>query len=139
MRIDSIITVLFFAAVLCSCNDIKNENPDIYGKWQIDNLLSLESLAYPKDNGFSPWIEFKESGSFQLKLDANTGIGSFTFIGDDSVHFSNVAVTKICCDSEFSKKFLLMLPQVTAFKFEEQTLELHVPSWGWFELTRISN
>ncbi len=139
MRLYFVITLLFFAMVLFSCNDDKSESPDIYGKWQIDNLMSLESVAYPKDNGFSPWIEFKENGSFQLKLDTNMGNGSFTLAGDDSVTFTNVAVTKICCDSEFSKKFLMMLPQVTAFRFEEQTLELQIPSWGWFELTRVSN
>ncbi|MCK3685492.1 META domain-containing protein [Maribellus sp. YY47] len=137
MRVCSIISVLFFSMVLFSCNDDKNENIDIYGKWQIDNLMSLESIAYPKNNGFSPWIEFKENGSFEIKLDANTGNGSFVLSGDDSIHFSMVAVTKICCDSEFSKKFLLMLPQVTGFSFEGNMLKLNVPSWGWFELKRI--
>jgi len=45
----------------------------------------------------------------------------------------------VCCDSEFSKKFVEMLPLVNSFSTEENILKLFVTEWGWIELKLISD
>ena len=124
--------IFFFILFLFSCDkNVKNEFEYIAGKWTITDFISLESASYPKNNGFNPTIEFKNDGTFNLKLDFNNCFGDYFPTDGNAISFSAVGCTKICCDSEFSKKLCLILPRVKTFQFERNMLKLIVPGWGW--------
>jgi heat shock protein HslJ len=121
--------------MLFSCDKSENEcSCDIYQRWEVTEFMSVESVAYPKKNGFNPVIEFKNNGLYSLKLDVNHCSGSFTLTGENNVSISSAGCTKICCDSEFSKKFVTMLTQVNKYSIEGNKMKLNVPGWGWIEL-----
>jgi heat shock protein HslJ len=110
------------------------ENSSIYGKWEADDFMSVESAAYSKKDAFNPIIELKEDGSYLLKLDRNSCMGSFILKNSNNISFSASGCTEICCDSEFSNKFVLMLTQVKSYSIEKNILKLEIPGWGWIEL-----
>lgn len=128
-------TVILSFILLVGCE--KDENgrleEEFYDSWEVVDFLSIESMLYMKDNDYNPVITFKEDDSYTIKLDANSCMGTIETNGD-SVQFSAAGCTKMCCDSDFSKKFLLMLPQVRSYTFAEGDLRLEVPGWGWINL-----
>lgn len=129
----TIISVLIL--VMCSCEKSETETRiSIYGEWELIDFMSVESYAYPKDDGFNPVIEFQTGGSYILKLDANNCFGDFTMSNGNSISISAPGCTKMCCDSEFSQKFVAMLSQVKTFQIENNKLKLEVPNWGWISL-----
>lgn len=133
--------VLILLSFLSSCDKDKCDctDSDLLGKWQAETFISLESVGYPKNNDYSPLIEFKKDGIFALNLDVNSCGGSYVLSGEDSIGFSEVACTEICCDSPFSLKFAQTLTQVTSYSFDGQVLKLNVPEWGWIKLSRVSD
>ena len=96
--------------------------------------MSVESVDYPKENNFSPVIEFKNDGTYSLKLDANSCMGSFTPIENDSIKITHAGCTKLSCDSPFSIKVVEMLSKVKTYELEKNELKLNVPMWGWLTL-----
>ena len=133
-RIQLVIFTLFVLIGFSCDKKETNEVTDIYGKWKVAEFISVESLYYDKNNGNSPLIEFRNDGTYILKLDVNLCIGNFTISDDNSISVAFSGCTKVCCDSEFSKKFIMMLPKVKSFHFSENRLNLDVPEWGWIEL-----
>jgi len=130
-----VIFVSFFILVVSSCDKSgTEENGNIYGKWNATDLMSVESFAYSKKDSFKPEIEFNEDGTYHLKLEMNTCTGSFTLSAGNGISLSASGCTKICCDSEFSQKFVQMLPQVKSYNLENNKLKLEVPGWGWIEV-----
>ena len=69
-----------------------------------------------------------------MKLDNNNCSGSFKTADDDNIEITEPGCTKMCCDSDFSNKVALMLPQVASYSIEENKLKLNVPKWGWLSL-----
>lgn len=132
--------IFLLAGLLFSaCNDDKCDcNGQVVGRWEVDNFMSLESVAYPKDDNYSPLIEFKSDGSYDVELDVNICGGEYSLALNDSISISGVGCTKICCDSEFSKKFRTMLPLVSTYTVDEGELRLTVEGWGWINLNWIS-
>lgn len=118
----------------CGCND-----SEIIGKWQVEEFMSIESVAYFKDNDYNPAIEFKTDDTYNLILDVNSCGGTYNIKDGSELECSAVSCTEICCDSPFSQKFAEMLPMVTTFEIEEDTLRLDVPVWGWINLERVSD
>ena len=101
------------------------------------NSNSSESVSYPKTNGFNPLIEFKTDGTFLIKLDVNNCFGDFTQNNNGGISLSSPLCTLVCCDSQFSQKFIQMLPQVKTSEIEGSKLKLNVPGWGWIELEAV--
>ena len=99
----------------------------------------MELVIYPKNNDYTPLLEFQEDGFYVLSLDINSCGGGYHLLGDGIIECSTVACTKMCCDSQFSQKLVVMLPQIQSFAIEGQTLKLNVPDWGWIELSRVSD
>jgi heat shock protein HslJ len=129
------IFISFFMLTLLSCDKSENEETrSIYGKWEATDFISLESVAYPKKDGFNPIIEFKNDGTTNLQLDANGCPGNFSLLNENGISISASACTEKCCDSKFSEKFVQMLPQVKTYRFEKNKLKLEVPDWGWINL-----
>lgn len=127
--------ISLFMLVIFSCDKSEiNETVSIYGKWAVTDFISVESVTYPKKDGFNPVIEIKIGGAYNLKLDVNSCMGNFTLSNSNSISLSASGCTKMCCDSEFSQKFVLMLPQVESFQFQGEMLKLEVPGWGSINL-----
>lgn len=134
-------SILFTAILLLSCNenDDCSCSFDIHNKWEATEFMSIESVFYAKDNDFNPVIEFKTNGSIAFQLDANGGSGTFETGENNELEFTNLGWTDMCCDSDFSEKFVEMLPQVTSYTIENSTLKLFVSEWGWIELKLVSD
>lgn len=133
------IITLLIIVFLFSCEKEKEKIAvDIYATWEVVDFMSIESVAYPKDNNYNPIIEFQQDGSFTLKLDRNNCLGSFTLSGVNGISIAGAGCTKICCDSDFSNKFVEMLSRVESYSFEENILKLNVSDWGWINLELAS-
>lgn len=132
------LVVFLFIIFLYSCDKDENGGAgDIYGKWEATAFISIESAGYPKNNNYNPVIEFKNDGTYSLKLDRNSCSGSFTLPGENNINISAAGCTKICCDSKFSQKFIGLLPQVNGYSIEGNKLKLNVSGWGWIELKAL--
>ena len=130
-----IVIIFFLTLSIFSCDKNETEvGTGILGKWKATEFMSVESVAYPKKDGYNPVIEFNNDGSYYLKLDMNSCIGIFTLTDNSGISMTAPGCTKICCDSEFSKKFVQMLPQVKSYQLENNNLKLEVPEWGWINL-----
>lgn len=135
MKRTQIIITSFFMLILFSCDKSENgETKSIYGKWEVTDFILFESVDYPKKDGFNPIIEVKSDGTYNLKLDVNSCLGSFGILNAGNISFSATGCTKICCDSKFSQKFAQMLQQVKTYQIEKNKLKLEVPGWGWINL-----
>lgn len=118
----------------CGCND---EN--IVGKWEVKEFMSIESVLYAKDSDNNPTIEFKSDGTTDIKLDVNSCFGDYEFGDEPTINISDSGCTEACCDSDFSLKFIEMIPQVGSYEIEHDELKLLVSGWGWIELEWVSD
>jgi len=129
------ISILIILPLLFSCEKDKNEiAEDIYNTWEVVDFMSIESVLYAKNNGFNPTIEFKRDGSISVRLDANSCFGNFEIAEGDAIEIGELGCTKICCDSDFSNKFSIMLSRVESYSIEENNLKLNISDWGWINL-----
>ncbi|NQU52986.1 MAG: META domain-containing protein [Bacteroidetes bacterium] len=129
------ILIFLFFVLFISCEKEKKETTDdIYNTWEVVDFMSIESMLYSKNNNYNPVIEFKNDGSFSLKLDANNCFGSFEITSENNLKIGAAGCTKMCCDSDFSNKFVEMLSRVESYSFEDNQLKLNVPEWGWINL-----
>ncbi len=119
---------------LVSCNRDEDTNNILYSTWEVKNFMSIESVAYPKNENTKILLTFMQSGSYQLKLDINSCGGNFTVGKNNQLEMESPACTEACCDSKFSEKVASMLSKVTTCEINGQTLKLNVPQWGYIEL-----
>lgn len=135
------LTLLSIIFVFAGCDDDDNCTctRDIYGKWEVEGFMSVESVAYSKDNNYTPVIEFYNDGTINIVLDVNLCFSDFELGEESSMTISAGGCTKICCDSDFSKKFMEMLPQVSTYEIENDELKLKVSGWGWIQLKFVSD
>jgi len=108
----------------------------LYHTWEAKSFMSIESVAYPKNENNKILLTFNESGSYQLKLDINSCGGTFTSGKNNQLEIESPACTKACCDSKFSEKLAMMISRVASYQIEGNTLKLNVPQWGYIELER---
>lgn len=130
--------LLFINFISCEDDNDCNCSGEIYGKWKVEELMSIESVAYPKADDYSPTIEFKKDGTIDIRLDVNQCFGDFEIGAENSINIANGGCTEACCDSDFSNKFVTMLSQVGSYDIEDDGLKLNVSGWGWIELEWIS-
>lgn len=128
------VIVFFLLVINVSCDEKHDEFVGIINRWEVVDFMSIESVMYAKDKEFNPIIEFHENGSYSLQLDLNSCSGSFELIREKGINITTAGCTKICCDSEFSRKFVLMLPQVTSYSIEGNKMKLDISGWGWINL-----
>ena len=130
----SVFTLLFFSS-LFSCQKEKNEvADDIYNTWEVVEFMSVESVIYLKDDNYNPVIEFINDGSFKLRLDVNSCFGSFNLSGNDSIEIITSGCTYVCCDSDFSSKFVMILSKVESYTINGNKMKLNIPDRGWINL-----
>jgi heat shock protein HslJ len=138
---NNVFTLLILLVVLLfsSCDKGKNKiTGNIYSTWEVVEFMSVESESNAKKDNYNPVIEFKEDGSFSLKLDANNCSGNFSLADGNAIEMGGPGCTKMCCDSDFSNKLTTLLPEVKSYSFEENILKLNVPDWGWIKLELVS-
>jgi heat shock protein HslJ len=136
MRILTCLNILLL--LLLSCNkhqDLADNN--LYHTWEAKNFMSIESVAYPKNENTPILLTFKKDGTYSLKLDINNCGGSFTSGKDNQLEFDFPACTEACCDSQFSQKLATLLPEVSTYKLDGRELKLNVPQWGYIELELV--
>lgn len=129
-----ILTAIFLLLILISCKKDEDKNSVLFSTWEAKSFMSLESVAYPKNENNKILLTFNKSGSYHLKLDINSCGGNFTSGKNNQVEMESPACTEACCDSKFSEKLAIMLPKVTSYSIDGKTLNLNVPQWGYIEL-----
>ncbi len=92
----------------------------------------ISSIA--KNNEYNPIIEFYKEGNYTLELDVNGCSGEFKLTGEGEIEITLAGCTKLCCDSDFSKKIQEMLSQVSSYSIERNKLKLNITGWGWINL-----
>jgi heat shock protein HslJ len=102
----------------------------------VKDFISLESVAYPKNEDVKILLTFSKNGSYNLKLDINSCGGQFKTSGVNGISIGSTACTEACCDSPFSVKVASMLSKVTSYQIDKNSLRLEVPQWGFIELER---
>lgn len=132
----SFLTILILISTLTSCNEDEDSINNLYQTWEAKNFMSLESVAYPKNENKPILLTFKKDGTYSLKLDINNCGGTFTSGNDNQLLIASTACTEACCDSKFSEKLASMISRVSSYEVNRGTLKLNVPQWGYIELVR---
>jgi heat shock protein HslJ len=133
----SFLTILILILTQVSCNKDEVANSVLYSTWEAKSFMSIESVAYPKNENKPILLTFKKDGTFSLKLDINNCGGTFTSGNDNQLLIASPACTEACCDSKFSEKLASMISRVTSYEIERNTLKLNVPQWGYIELELV--
>jgi len=134
-----LIICLILVLNLTSCSHEEETNTTLFQTWVAKDFMSLESVAYPKNENTKILLTFSKSGTYSLKLDINTCSGNFTASKVEEISMESPACTKACCDSRFSEKLAIMLPKVKTYKIDGNILRLEVPEWGFIKLELASN
>lgn len=129
-----LLSLLIFTLAFASCNKDEEPNAKLYQTWEAKSFMSLESVAYPKNENKPILLTFKSDGTYNLKLDINSCGGNFTSGKSNRLEIEPPACTEACCDSKFSEKLATMISKVTSFSIEGKALKLNVPQWGYIEL-----
>lgn len=131
IQISFIVLIFVFVFNSCKRSDVAR---DIYNRWEIVDMMSVESVLYAKEDNFNPMIQLYTNGSVSLQLYANHCIGDFVLTGQEEIKIILTGCTEICCDSDFSTKIQEMLSQVKSYSIERNKMKLNVPGWGWINL-----
>ena len=132
----SLVILLILFLNLNSCNK-DNESSGLYHTWEAKEFMSIESVAYPKNENTKILLSFNSSGTYHLKLDVNSCGGNFATGKNNHLEIESPACTEACCDSKFSEKLASMLQKVTTYEISGSTLMLNVPQWGFIELELV--
>jgi len=135
MKTSVILNTILLLLVLISCHHDQDLNTNvIYHTWEAKSFMSIESVAYPKNENSKILLTFDENGSYHLRLDINSCGGNFTSGKNNQLEIESPACTEACCDSKFSEKLATMISKVTTYSISGNTLKLNVPQWGYIEL-----
>lgn len=132
----------FFSAflILVACNKDKVlVVEDICHTWEAKSFMSIESVAFPKNENTTILLTFKKDGTYSLKLDINSCGGNFTSGENGKIEIESPTCTEACCDSKFSEKLATMLSKVTTYEIEGSALKLHIPQWGYIKCEIFSS
>jgi hypothetical protein len=129
----SFLTILILTLSFVSCNKDEGTNSVLFQTWEAKEFMSIESVAYPKNENTRVLLTFNRSGSYHLKLDINSCGGNFATGKNNLIELESPACTEACCDSKFSEKLASTISKVTSFDIEGKTLKLNVPKWGYIE------
>ncbi len=120
-----------------SCNKDETSNSILFSTWEAKSFMSIESVAYPKNENKPILLTFNKDGTYGLKLDINSCGGTFISGKSNQLEIEFPACTEACCDSQFSGKLAIMLPEVTSYSIEGRELKLNVPGWGYIHLEEV--
>lgn len=132
-----IVASLLLLIITISCEKNQHDSDDIYNIWEAKNFVSVESVAYSKEEDNTILLSIEESGDYQLQLDVNSCYGSIIKITKSEIELSTAGCTEICCDSEFSERLVQLLPQVETYSIVGGELHLFVPEWGYISFEKV--
>jgi len=136
----SILSVVIFLLSLISCQkDQASVADEICAPWEAKTFVSIESVAYPKNENTSILLIFRKDGTYSLRLDVNSCGGTFNSGKNNQLEIQSPACTEACCDSKFSEKLAMMISKVTSYSISGNTLKLNVPQWGYIECEIFSS
>ncbi len=121
-------------AIFACTKDNASVTNSLYKIWEAKDFMSLESVAYLKNENTKILLTFNSSGTYHLKLDVNSCGGNFATRNNNELEIESTACTEACCDSKFSEKLASMLQKVTTYEIAGNTLKLNVPKWGYIQL-----
>ncbi len=125
--------VILLLTLFFSCRKEDNDS-SLYQTWEAKEFMSIESVAYPKNENTKILLTFQSIGKYQLKLDVNSCGGDFSIGKNNQLEIGSTACTEACCDSKFAEKVAAMLSRVTSYEISGKALKLNVPQWGYIEL-----
>ena len=130
--------ILLMACLLVGAcqQEVVHSDEAIFHTWEAKEFISVESVPYEKLEGNPILLTFKRDGTYALKLDINSCGGNFQ-ADTNWIELTLPICTEACCDSPFSYKLASMLPKVTSYTIEGETLKLNVPQWGYIELELV--
>lgn len=99
--------------------------------------MSVESVAYAKNENSPILLTFNKDGTYNLELDINSCGGSFEISNKNQISIESPSCTEVCCDSQFSNKLANTLSEVTSYSIEDHTIQLNVPQWGFIEFELV--
>lgn len=128
-----IFAIILLLALVFSCRK-DEDHSGLFQTWEAKEFMSIESVAYPKNENTKVLLTFNRSGSYNLKLDINSCGGNFAAGKNNQIELETAACTEACCDSKFAEKVAAMLSRVNSYEISGKTLKLNVPQWGYIEL-----
>lgn len=131
-----IFVVILMLALVFSCRK-DDDHSGLFQTWEAKEFMSIESVAYPKNENTRVLLTFSRSGSYHLKLDINSCGGNFATGKSNQIEMETAACTEACCDSKFAEKVAAMLSRVNSYEISGKTLKLNVPQWGYIELELV--
>ena len=134
MKITSLVWAVYLIVFLISCRQNEILNSTLLTTWEAKSFISVESVAYPKDETNKILLTFGKSSLCNLKLDINTCTSEYTLSQKNLIEIESPGCSKVCCDSQFSQKLVTMLSQVTSYTIDGKKLKLNVPKWGYILL-----
>ncbi len=132
----SLVILLILFLSLNSC-DKDNDGSSLYHAWEAKEFMSIESVAYPKNENTKVLLTFNSAGTYNLKLDVNSCGGNFASGVNNHLEIESPACTEVCCDSKFAEKVTAMISRATSYEISGNTLKLNVPQWGYIELELV--
>lgn len=119
----TVIVSFVFLITLLTLSCKKNDSSDsIFGKWQVDGFVEHSDSVAQSSPG-DIFIEFTNSKTINVELEINNCGGGFS-IESSKINISELTCTMACCDSDFSKRMLLLLPKVENYYFVNGQLTL---------------
>ncbi|WP_372774100.1 META domain-containing protein [Mangrovibacterium sp.] len=133
--------IIFLVAMLVSASCQKTEGPteQIFQSWEVTGFVSIESITYAKSDDTPIILTLDAGNTYSLQLNTNSCGGDLLKISGLSIQFDRPTCTEACCDSPFAERVVELLPSVSMYKVEDNTLRLSITDWGFIECELVEN
>ena len=109
-----ILTILLtLSLVACSKDDIDVSN--LLYIWTVVSIQTIDSIILYIPPEEKVTITFQKNNTFNVQLEVNVCEGNFNIAVPNSMSINSVGCAYAYCDSEFSQKFIELLPQTTTY------------------------
>lgn len=114
-----IITTLF----ITSCEKDTTDLTDITRyHWEVIKIKQPGASSYSRAEG-SYVLEFGDT-FYKINLDVNDCRGAYEILSDKKINIAGSFCTKVCCDTDFAKKLISLLPGITSYHRKQNKLLL---------------
>ena len=131
-----IAVVSYLLLPLTSCE--KTSDTTLNGLWQISKIVLNNTEVKPEDSQETVTL-LLDSGKDQtfLKLSANNCSGKFSTNGDNSISFSDLSCTEMCCDTNFDMKILETLQKVNYYNLDVTQVTFYVDGANYIIANKV--
>lgn len=92
-------------------------------EWEVVSILQPGSSS-PEHAGNTYVLNFTDDTTYTLSLDVNNCSGTYRVKSGSRIEFSRAVCTEVCCDSEFARSLVSLLPGMTDYRFDKGYLIL---------------